>query len=373
MSEPHAAETSTRRDPETVCITIQRPPHVHFYRHAIRALEDSGRTVHVFVRDSQITTALLDRYGIDYTVLADHVDGGSLPRLARMQATYELRLLRAVRAIQPDVITGIGGVAAAHVSSLTDARSVVFTDTEHATLSNALMKPFADEIWTPACFGRDFGAAHVRYPSYHELAYLHPERFEPDPGVLDAADVDPDRPLAVVRVTAWDALHDVGAAGVDDPADVVRSLEASGAQVRITAETPLSDGLSDRRLDLRPDRIHDLLAFATLYLGEGATMAAESAVLGTPAVYVNTLRMGYTDELEAKYELLVNCQGSFRHDRALRVAERILSGELSTDWAEHRRRLLRRTTDTTDVILEALGAGTVDGDVDEPLAVVGAE
>ena len=46
-----------------------------------------------------------------------------------------------------------------------------------------------------------------------------------------------------------------------------------------------------------------MLAFAGLYVGEGATMASEAAVLGTPAVYVNTLTMGYVQD-EERYGLL---------------------------------------------------------------------
>ena len=105
--------------------------------------------------------------------------------------------------------------------------------------------------------------------------------------------------------------------------------------------------------------MHDLLAGAVLFVGEGATMAAESAVLGTPAVYVNTLRMGYTDELEARYNLLYNCQGAYRHEMAVDIAEAILSGETADDWDDGRNQLLEEKVDTTNVILSALtGDGT---------------
>jgi uncharacterized protein len=50
--------------------------------------------------------------------------------------------------------------------------------------------------------------------------------------------------------------------------------------------------------------MHDLLSYATLYIGEGATMASECAVLGTHAIYVNTLRLGYIDEEGEKYGLV---------------------------------------------------------------------
>lgn len=363
VASPDSAQTATDGSAEsvrpienaTVAVTIQRPPHVHFYRNAIRELEAAGHDVAVFVRESEITTDLLDCYGIDYTVLVQDWSNGSLPRLAGMQAIYEGRLIRQLRALDPDVVTAIGGLAAAHAAPLVGARSVVFTDTEHATLTNRLMAPFADAIWTPDCFETDIGQHQHRYQSYHELAYLHPDRFAPDPAVLSATDVDPDRPIAVVRFTEWDAFHDIGAAGLDDPVDVVGRLEDAGAQVRLTSEAQIPDELTDRELDLPLDRVHDLLAYATLYLGEGATMASESAVLGTPALYVNTLRMGYTDQLEARYGLLHNFQGTFRHEHALRTAERIVSGRARNNWEASRERLLQDTVDTTDVILDALG------------------
>ena len=81
-------------------------------------------------------------------------------------------------------------------------------------------------------------------------------------------------------------------------------------------------------------------------------MAAESAVLGTPAIYVNTLTMGYTNELDERYGLLFNYQDDDRHSLSLDKAVSILEGD--EDWDEHRARLLDDKVDTTDVILRAV-------------------
>ncbi|MFB6163761.1 MAG: DUF354 domain-containing protein [Haloarculaceae archaeon] len=342
---------AARRSSLDVVVTVQHPAHVHFFRHAIRTLEREGHSVHVFARDKAVAVALLDAFDIDHEVLAGPA-GASLAGLARTQATYEARLLRRAVAIRPDVVAGIGGVAAAHVANLVGARGVVFTDTEHAALVNRLAFPFADRVVTPECFDGDAGDKQVRYPGYHELAYLHPDRFDPDPSVPRSVGLDPDERYVVLRAISWDASHDVGAGGFEDVTDVVERLEATGARVLVTAEGDVPAGLDDRTASVEPHRIHDLLAFADLFVGEGATMAAESAVLGTPAVYVNSLRMGYTDELEARYGLLFNCQGAFRHERALRVATTALTADV--DWTARRDRLLADKADTTDAILTVL-------------------
>ena len=48
------------------------------------------------------------------------------------------------------------------------------------------------------------------------------------------------------------------------------------------------------------------MAQASVYVGESATMAAESAVLGVPAVFVSTRGTWYTAQLERDYKLIQN-------------------------------------------------------------------
>lgn len=333
-----------------VFVTIQHPAHVHFFRNAIAELESDGHDVHVFAREKEMAVELLRRYDISHEVLAGTASG--LSQLARVQATYEARLLRRAVQLGPDVITAIGGVAAAHVAKVTGARSAIFYDTEHAKLIQNLAFPFADAVYTPDCYTRNVGSKQVRYPGYHELAYLHPDRFTPDPTVVEDLGLDPEETFTVLRLVEWGASHDVGQGGFDDVRDVVERLEDAGSEVLITSERTLPSSLESRRATVPPHRMHDLLAFADLFVGEGATMAAESAVLGTPAIYVNTLTMGYTDELDERYELLFNYQQEDRHARALEQAVSILEGD--ADWQERRQRLLDDKVDTTDVILRAI-------------------
>lgn len=332
-----------------VIVTIQHAGHVHFFKHAIAELTARGHEVRVFARDNESSISLLQRCGIEYELLAGPSD--SLSSLAATQAVYEGRLLQKARTFDPDVMTAIGGVAVAHVASVTNTRSVVFYDTEHATLIRRLAFPFADTVCTPACFDGDAGPGHVTYASYHELAYLHPTRFTPDAGVLGDLDIDPDGPVVLVRLGDWESSHDVGASGVTDPVALVESLEADGATVLVSSEGPAPDAIADRTFSLAPERFHDLLSAIDLYVGEGATTAAECAVLGTPAVYVNSLQLGYLREIEAESGLVANCAGGTSLPLAL--AEVFLDTP-SQVWKRRRSALLMANCDTTSVILDQL-------------------
>jgi len=332
-----------------VVVTIQHPAHVHFFKHAIGELEADGHEVHVFARENEVTAALLSAYGIDYEMLAGA--SASLSSLARVQFTYERRLLARAWSLGPDVITAIGGVAASHVAAAVGARSVVFYDTEHASLIKRLAYPFADEVCTPDCYTEDEGDKHVRYPGYHELAYLHPSRYTPDERVLDDAGIDPDDPLVVCRFSSWDSSHDVGQGGFDDLVDVVERLEAAGATVQLTAEVDLPEELADRELSVAPERMHDLLYFADVTVGEGATTATESALLGTPAVYVNSLRLGYTTELAEEYGLIFQYNGADRHESGVERAVELLGAD-GEQWQRRRARVLADKRDVTDVVVD---------------------
>ncbi|AGB39251.1 DUF354 domain-containing protein [Natronococcus occultus] len=332
---------------EQVVVTIQHPAHVHFFRNAIGELRDRGYDVCVLAREKDVACELLDHYGIDYRRLS------GAPRstlgLLSVQARYEYEILKRVRHLEPAAILGIGEPAVAHAGRVGDAESVLFTDTEHAALQNAVSLPLADRVYTPSAFWDEYGPHHRRYPGYHELAYLHPDRFDP----VELAAVGGDRPLVVLRLVSWTAAHDVGRSGLDDLKRLVAGLERFGATVRISAEGRLPPALAARRLAVAPHRIHDLLASADLFLGESATMSLESALLGTPALYVSELRAGVLEDVERRSRLLRWLSDGSGPGEVLSHARELLAVRDST-WTRRRRRLLEDRIDTTALVVEVV-------------------
>lgn len=330
--------------------TIQHPAHVHLFRNAIQELKQDGHQVHVYARDKDIAIELLDAYGIEHTILAGDAD--SLGKLALVQAKYEFRLAREAWRINPDVMIAMGEPAVAHVAKLVGARSLIFTDTEIGTIQNKLAFPLADRIYTPECYQDDIGPKQVRYPSYHELAYLHPDRFTPDPSVVEKLGIDPDEKFVVLRLIAWNAAHDVGHGGFSNPNEVVERLESTGARVLITAESGIAEQLDSYKIDIPPEKIHHVLHYSNLFIGESATMATESAVLGTPAIFVSSTRRGYTDELENEFGIVFTYSDDDRHTRSIKKAIEILQRSNYEVWDQRRDRILDEKIDTSDFILE---------------------
>ena len=347
-----------------VVITIQHPAHVHFFRNAIEDLEDRGHRVHVFAREKDIALDLLDAYGIEHEVLAGAAS--NLLGKATVQLAYEWRLFRRARRIDPDVMLAIGEPGVVHVAALLGSRSVVFTDTEHATYRKRFVYPMADQVCSPEYYRDHIGDNHIKYPGYHELAYLHPDRFTPDPAPVRDMGIDPGDRLVVLRLVSWEAAHDIGDSGIDDVTDVVEQLEATGATVVITAEGELPPDLAPYEITAPPEQIHDLLYHADLFIGESATMATESAILGTPAILVTTIRgMGNIRELRDEYELVFSYADANRHADAVERAVEILESETDDRWEERRQRLLSEKIDTTTFLTTLVEDGQVGAAVFE--------
>ena len=333
-----------------IVITIQHPAHVHFFKHAIRLLQRDGHRVDVFARVKDLVPYLLDYYGIDYEILAGKPTS---PReIPITQLRFGYGLLRACRRIDPDVMMTIGAPATTHVATLCGATALLFTDTEHARFQLRISVPFADRVYTVESFADDLGDHQIRYPGLHELAYLHPNRFEPDDDIRSRYDIDPDRNLAVVRQISWEAVHDIGHSGFDRLETLVEELDADDVQVRITAEGDLPSQLEPYQVTVPPEEIHDLLYHADVLIGESGTMTLESAVLGTPAVFVASFTAGVIEELDSEYGL-VCVPDAERPTGIVDCAKRLLRTDPSV-WERRRQQLLDDKVDTTAFIHEEI-------------------
>lgn len=336
--------------------TIQHPAHVHLFRHTIDELGKQGHEVSVFVRQKDIAIDLLNLYEIDHEVLAG--PSATIFGLALRQAQYEFSLFRKARRINPDVMVAMSEPGVAHTAAVLGCPSILFTDTEYAKLQNMLAFPFADRICTPTCYQDDTGEKQVRYEGYHELAYLHPDRFTPNADILSELGLSEDDSFTILRLNAWNAAHFIGDTGFTDVHDVISNLEEAGTEVIITSEPDLPSSLSEYAADVPLDRMHDLMYYADLLIGESATMAAESAVLGTPAVFISTSRRGYTDELGDRYRLVFTFSGSDRQEVGIKKAREILQDHPPSPWHKQRERLLDEKIDTTNFILKQINDAT---------------
>lgn len=333
-----------------ILFDINHPHQVHFFKNAIWNLQKRGHEILTTASDKDLSLYLLNVYGFEPIESGKNMHG--LVSKACNLPLKDYKLLKIARDFSPDILVSTAPYLP-HVSRVIKKPHISFSDTENSKLTHRLTLPFTKVICTPSCFEKDLGSKQIRYEGYQELSYLHPNHFKPDPGVLDEIGLNKKDKFIILRFVSWGASHDIGDKGFTDTIDVVESLKQYG-KILITSEKKLPKEIEKYKITIPPEKIHDLLYFTELYIGESATMASESAVLGTPAILVSTSRRGYTNEEENKYGLAYNFSDPKEGQRqALEKAFELLKNEnTKEEWGEKRKRMLDEKIDVAKFMTE---------------------
>lgn len=369
-----------------VGIVIRHPEHARFFREPIVQLRERGHEVTLLVREFRHTTDLLDAYGFDYSVLAGEADG--VGELLAGHAAYELGVVREARRTGIDVLSSIGGRAVSHLAPLLGIPSVVFADWDPGTTDRVIAR-MADVLATPAFLRDEYGGNQVVYDGLHELAYLHPERFQPAPRAGNATDIripdggaglpDRDDSTAPGRSEAGVTPRDdsefltrnhAGISGGSDPGEstvvvgftserteteqiteTLAALDELGTVLVAGEHAPNASGfVSDR---IPPQSVHDRLAAADLCVTDLGTVATESAVLGTPTVFPGTDPPRRCQHLASHYQLV-----QFADEESLPsvAVDRLEDDDAATLWRRRQRLLIEESIDVTDFVADRIVA-----------------
>jgi len=332
-----------------ILIDIGHPAHVHYFRNFISIMKSKGHEFFITARDKEVSHNLLRAYNLEF---ANRGKGGNDligKFLYIFQGDY--LLFKNAKRFNPDIFLSFGSPYAAHVSKLLRKPHITFDDTEHAKLIHSLYGPFTDVILSPSCFcAPPFSKKQLFFDAYMEMCYLHPKYFTPSDRIFSSLGISKDQKFVILRFVSWNANHDIGQYGLSSKTKKQIISEVSKyAMVFISSEASLPDELEPYRLRIAPEKLHDVLAYAALYIGEGSTTASECSVLGTPNIYVNSLKVGYCMEQEEKYRLCYN----FKTDDGIVVKSiQLLTNEnLKSDLEENHKKMLSEKINPTDFMV----------------------
>ena len=150
------------------------------------------------------------------------------------------------------------------------------------------------------------------------------------------------------RLTRTDSVHHLGEKELDlsAVAYIINSF-STRRDVFVSREIPLSGIIPEN--SLQPDllHIHEELLKCAAFWGNSPTMAAESALLGVPAVYVGTGKFAYIRELETSG--MVFCYSPVHLDDSLTKLEELLEQADRKQFRQLRDRLLKDKIDMTEL------------------------
>lgn len=287
---------------------ISHPAHFHLLRHTVEALKESGRDVVVVIRPKDVLEQLCINAGWTfYKVKERSRTAGRLGQgFSVLRRTIEVS--RIVRREKPDLLIGSDGVLS-YVGRLfgIPAFGCEEDDAEATPLNAKLFYPWFTGIIAPDCCSvGKWADKKIAVASYHELAYLHPHHYTASRDKVVRYGIDPDKPYFLVRFVQLTAYHDVGIRGINtEIAERLIKMLSPYGPVYISSERPLEERFQPYRIKIDPLDMHDVMAFASVFIGDSQTMAAEAGVLGVPFVRFNDFvgRLSYLNELENRYLL----------------------------------------------------------------------
>lgn len=278
-----------------ILIDIGHPGHVHLFRNAAQILKNKGHEILFTLREKEKEIELIRAAGFNYKSFGKKYNSttGKIYGMIRFDWMEVLTALK----FKPDIFLSHGSIYASHAAALLRKPNIALEDTGNLEQIR-LYRPFSKIILSPDIIGKDLGPKHYLYSSIHELAYLHPKYFTPDQSIYQFLGIEPGTSYAILRFISWNATHDVGQTGLSYQLkkQLVELLKKK-MKVFISSENKNEPEFGEYMIKIPPEKMHDALAYASVYIGEGATMAAEASLLGTPSFYINSLRAQHCEEM----------------------------------------------------------------------------
>ena len=198
-----------------IALFLGHPAHFHMLKHAAAGLKAHGHEVFFVIKKKDILENLCQDAGFEYFKIREG-RGGSKLGLIKSVLGMEWHMLQFIRRNKIDILVGSTLSFAAAKLARIPVIAMGEDDADVVPKYAKMVYPFASSVLTPDCCdnGR-WNDKSSKYPSYQELAYLHPNHFTPDLKIVEAYGIDTSKPYFVMRFASLNAHHDAGIKGIN--------------------------------------------------------------------------------------------------------------------------------------------------------------
>lgn len=306
-----------------------------------------------YVRDKDIMIELAEQLGLDYQVVSEAGTGYIKNALELFINIF--KFLNYTRKDNIDIwFSKYGAVNIA--AWLLRKKNFSFNDDDADIVPIIALTsyPFSKNVfctnWTR--MGR-YEKYAIRYPSLHELFYLHPNHFTPNKELAYSfLKLTNAEPYVIIRLSSLQAHHDLTATGVSNKllSRMIDMIEPK-FKIFISSEKPLIKEFQKYQINIPTSKIHTVLANASFVIGDSLTMMTEAAVLGIPNLRISSFsgKIGTLNEMERRQ--LTQSVKPDDEDEIINRLEVLIRND-SDSIIKHRNLLLKETIDPIDFIWE---------------------
>lgn len=323
-----------------VFFEIGHPAHIHLFKNFASHLNDRGVPHCWGLRDTDIIRRLSECLTGDKVMLSKPhnktFSGMIKEQLARDWSLYKF--------VKNNAVTHVMGTfsSVSHIRILDRGiKSYIWEEDDAETIKLYAFHtyPLATKVIKPDTLSFEGGRNDLYHSSYHELAYLHPSNFAPSQEIVSKYGLVPKK-YVVARFSALKAFHDFSARGISSELWEETCALLKGYRIVKSSEKNVE-------YEIKPEDMHHVLAFAKMIISDSQTMTLEAAVLGVPAVRVNTFigKSKVIEEVETRYRLAFG----FLPNERKKILETV--SMLATDpaveeiWSGRRRMMLSEKID----------------------------
>jgi len=329
-----------------ILIDIGHPAHILYFKNLASYFVFNGHEVLFTCREKEVVIDLLNSFSFNYKSIGHPFK--SICGKIKGLVLFDSKIINISKKFKPDIYLSAGSIYAAHASFFFRRPHITLEDTFNMEQVR-LYLPFSSAVLTGKYKHIQLGKNEISYNGFQELAYLHPKYFTPDPSIRKELLINDNEKYFIVRFVSWNASHDFGEMGLPFSLkiELVELLSRYG-KVFISSENKLPEIFQDLKFPLPPFKMHHALAFADLYVGEGATMASECVMLGTHAVYINSEEAGSIDEQEK-----IGILDHFRNVDGLldKVQQLLETPDLKSNSIKKTRNLIKGKIDVTSFLI----------------------
>ena len=283
------------------------PAHFHLFKNLIHSVPENE--VIVVISNKDILKKLLDENGIKHLLLAEY--GSSQSKLSKLVKLIRTtwKLLRIVHENKPDILVGCL-TQLAWVGFFTRKKTLFFAEDDFAytSIQCRITYPFVTNVLTAEEVNvGPFAKKQIKYPSYHKLAYLHPEVFQQDSSKLKKYNIS--TPFFIVRIVNLSAHHDSNIEGLTDVMldEIIQKLSMHG-RVILSSEKRINSRFEKYLLPIDLSDMHQLMSQANGIISDSQSMTVEACMLGVPNIRINSFKgkISVLNNLETNYNLTLS-------------------------------------------------------------------
>jgi predicted glycosyltransferase len=333
-----------------VIFDLLHPAHLNFFKNSMSELDRAGIDINIIYRRRGQIRAVLehDLPGKRSEEIGLHYKNPGGKFAALFQREYQI--MKYLKKQNYDLTLGVAGFYIGFPAKMQGKSALTFTDDWEYKTTFYLSKYFSDYLVIPELIPAT-GKKLLKYKSYKELGYLHPNYYKPSETNIRKAGLKPGKYVFFRLVKAVSLNYLTLATG--NLQELFKEIKELGYDIVLSPEEPeQAEQYKDicHILEAPVEDIHSWLANAALTITFGDTISRESCLLGTPTIYLGgrdmvvnneLIEMGCLKKIDASDEIIPAIKSSLEGGEKAEVKKNVKKMLESGKWL-----------DTTQVIID---------------------